>query len=362
MIHPSIQKSGSGLSGKNESFLAIPWDNHTTPQKILAVRLQALGDTVITLPYLQGLKNILPSTEFHFLTREEFGDIPRNMKMFDNVLTIKGGRDVKLQLLNSLFLLPRLWKEKYDIVIDLQRNRVSRMIRRALHPQSFSEFDRFSLKTAGDRTRATINDLDFQSIPEIPANLQLREKLRGMDRLREAGYDPAKKFIVLNPAGSHLTKCWPLENYVGLAKKWIDLVDTDVRFLILGVKEMREKALYLKEKLGDRLINLVEKTTPSEAFNILRQAELVVTEDSGLMHMAWVAQVPVVALFGSTRSAWSRPMGASSVCLDSSDLECGECLQPLCRYGDVHCLSRHSPEAVIAIAKKLLSERNHRSE
>jgi ADP-heptose:LPS heptosyltransferase len=318
--------------------------------------LQALGDTVITLPYLQALRSILPATEFHFVTREEFADIPRNVKMFDKVYAVNGGFDINRQFMSAAILIPRLQKEKYDVVIDLQRNFLTRTIRRLLFPRSFSEFDRFSLKSAGDRTRDTINKIGFTPLPDMLSRLDLREADRGLDKLKSAGYDPGRKLVVLNPAGNFITKSWPLESYQRFAEGWSNTVDSSVQFLILGVERLREKSNYLKAILGRTIIDLVGKTTLSEAFNILRQAELVLSEDSGLMHMAWVAQVPVVALFGSSRSSWSKPVG-NSVCLNSSDLECGECLQATCRFGDVNCLTRYSPEFVIETAKKLLTTR-----
>ncbi len=131
------------ISEKKESIRAVPWSGRTYPKKILAIRFQALGDTVITLPYLQGLHAIWPSAQFHFLTREEFSDLPRAMKMFDIVYTVGGGRDRTRQFGNAVRLVPRLRKEHYEIVIDLQRNMLSRMLRRLMRPKSFSEFDRF---------------------------------------------------------------------------------------------------------------------------------------------------------------------------------------------------------------------------
>jgi ADP-heptose:LPS heptosyltransferase len=231
------------------------------------------------------------------------------------------------------------------------------MLRQIMRPKSFSEFDRFSLNTAGDRTRKTIDNLEAEPIPELLPRLDLRENLHGLSILNAAGYHSNKKLIVLNPAGSFVTKCWPLDHFIGFANSWIDNVDANVQFLILGTELIREKARYLKEKLKDKIINLVEKTTPSDAFTILQKAQLVVSEDSGLMHMAWVAQVPVVALFGSTRSIWSKPLGKRSVCLDSSDLECGECLQPTCRFGDVRCLSRYSAGFIVETARALLDKK-----
>jgi heptosyltransferase II len=341
----------------HESPTALPWLNPRPPEKILAIRLQALGDTVITLPYMESLRNVLPSTRIDFLTREEFQDLPRNLKLFHRVYALGGGRNSLTQLASAFGLLPKLRKEKYDIVIDLQRNRLTRFVRRALHPKSFSEFDRFSLMSAGERTRITINKLGLQAVDEIVPPLQLHDEYCGVDKLEASSCEPAKFLLVLNPAGSYVTKAWPIENYVEFARLWRESVNKDVQFLILGLDMIAEKSFVLKEKIGNGVINLVGRTTIREAFNILRRADLVLSEDSGLMHMAWVAGVPTLALFGSSRSVWSKPLGKFSVCLDSSDLECGECLQPACRFGDVRCLTRYSPEFVVNTARTLLALR-----
>jgi heptosyltransferase II len=345
------------ISEKKESIHVVPWSGRTNPKKVLAIRFQAFGDTVITLPYLQALHAIWPSSQIHFLTRDEFSELPRRLKIFTAVHTIGGGRSRPRQYGNALRLVPRLQKERFDVVIDLQRNAMSRMIRRLLLPKSFSEFDRYSLNSAGDRTRATIDKLGARPIPESLPPIDVREDPRASGILNEAGYHGTNKLIVLNPAGNFVTKSWPLEHYLDFANRWIDNVNAKAQFLILGTEAIQDKAVYVKEKLGGRVLNLVGKTTASEAFAILQKAELVVSEDSGLMHMAWVAGVPVVALFGSTRSAWSKPLGEWSVCLNSSDLECGECLKPACRFGDVRCLSRYTAEFIVETAKTLLDRK-----
>jgi len=274
--------------------------------------------------------------------------------MFSAVHTIDGGRRRERQISSAIRLIPHLWKEHYDVVIDLQRNFLTRSIRRLLRPKSFSEFDRFSFSSAGERVRDTIVRLGFTSIASSPVPLQIREEQRGLEKLITANFDIKNKLIVLNPAGSFVTREWPLENYIQFSLHWKKEVDANAQFIILGAPSLKEKANFIKAKLGENLIDLVGSTTVSEAFNILRHANLVVSEDSGLMHMAWVAGVPVVALFGSTRSAWSRPLGDNSLCLNSSDLECGECLQAECRFGDTHCLTRYTPNLIVEAASKLL--------
>jgi heptosyltransferase-2 len=340
-----------------ESFRSRSWTLSKLPKKILVIRFHSFGDVVITLPYLQALKNALPHVELHLLTREECSDIPRHAAMFSKVHALEDRRNAKLLFTKAVALYPFLLMERYDVVLDLQRNTLSRLIRRLLLPKSYSEFDRFSLHTAGERTRITIDKLGFAQLPEALPKLQLRENKIGLNKLFLSNFNPAKKLFILNPAGNFVTKNWPLEYYAQFARMWLENIDNFVQFAVIGVDSMRAKAEYLKNRLGDNLISLVGSTTQAEAFNILQKADLVLTEDSGLMHMSWVSQIPVIALFGSTKSVWSKPVGEFSVCLDSSNLECGECAQPFCRFSDVHCLTRHTPDIVVKIARELLQKR-----
>ena len=72
------------------------------------------------------------------------------------------------------------------------------------------------------------------------------------------------------------------------------------------------------------------------------------------MHLAWVQGVPTLALFGASRSAWSRPEGPRADGFYSEDLSCGACMQPVCARGDLHCLVRVSVDDVEARAVSLM--------
>src|ERR1700682_5926727 len=103
-----------------------PWTEKSAPRRILAIRLQALGDVVITLPYLQCLRNSLsPDAQLDLLTRKETQDIPQNIELFDHVYAIGGARNFRKQLLSTFLLLPQLWLRRYDVIIDLQNNILS---------------------------------------------------------------------------------------------------------------------------------------------------------------------------------------------------------------------------------------------
>jgi ADP-heptose:LPS heptosyltransferase len=101
------------------------------------------------------------------------------------------------------------------------------------------------------------------------------------------------------------------------------------------------------------VISIVGETTTAQAFAIVQLAELMISEDSGLMHMGWVSGIKTIALFGSTRSDWAQPLGRHARFFDSSDLPCGNCMREICAYGDNHCLTRYTPAFIFEQARAL---------
>ena len=343
-------------SRRGMDILARPWTKANFPKRILAIRLQATGDVTITLPYLQHLRNSLPtSTKIDFLTRKECDDIPKNILLFNKVIAIGGGRSFKRQLLYTFFLAPGFLFRRYDVVIDLQDNEISEIVRRFIRPGAWSVFDRFTPRAAGERTRLTIEAVGLGK-NEINSDFKFKDHADSIRILKKNGWNGTKELVVLNPASAFITRNWPLENYATFAALWLKRFP-NAQFLVIGTSIIAPKADYLKTKMGNNVISIVNQTTPSQAFAVLQQARFVLSEDSGLMHMAWVSGIPTLALFGSTRSDWTQPLGKSSSFLGSSDLPCGNCMQEVCRYGDVHCLTRYTPEFVFEKASRLVRDK-----
>ena len=336
---------------------AIPWTLSRPPKRVLAIRLQATGDVVITLPYLQELRRRLPpDTPLDFLTREETASIPQSLRLFGKVFAIGGGRNHRKQWLYTLLLLPLLLVRRYEVVIDLQNNRISRFVTRVLSPRAWSQFDRFSPIPAGERNRLTIEAVGLtlqapsgsrQAMPGLHprGRFRLRNPLEGLLLLKSHGWNCQDELVLLNPAGAFVTRHWSIDNYVAFARLWLEEHPT-TRFLVLGTPFIAPRAALLREQLGHQLIDLTGKTTPAEAFAVLQHVSFALSEDSGLMHMAWTSGIPTLALFGSTRSDWARPLGPHTGFLDSSDLPCGNCMQSVCALGDVRCMKRYAPEDI----------------
>jgi ADP-heptose:LPS heptosyltransferase len=83
---------------------AQPWTKNDLPKRILAIRLQAMGDLAITLPYLQALRNMLPpSTILDLLTRKEVDNIPRNLLLFNKIYSIGGKKKFQKTIYLHMF-------------------------------------------------------------------------------------------------------------------------------------------------------------------------------------------------------------------------------------------------------------------
>jgi len=339
--------------GVNERRSFSPWSAPHTPRRALLIRFHALGDVALVLPCAAHLARRWPDAQIDLLTGSPADALAEAVPVFHSVMTLPQASGRSKRLFDALRAGLSLRARKYDIVIDLQRNHVSRIIRILSGAPAWSEFDRYSPTPAPVRILSTVSRAGVADpLHEIPVPISSGRIESGRRLLADCGWDGSTKLIVLNPAGLWRTRNWPLSSYVELYRLWS--MREQIRALVLGTDRVAEKGAFIARESGAGVINLAGKTTPGEAFAILRHAALIVSEDSGLMHMAWAAGLPIVALFGSSRSDWSAPQGERAVCMDSSDLECGCCMEPACRFGDVHCLTRHSPGAVLEAALGLL--------
>ncbi|MBX7150566.1 glycosyltransferase family 9 protein [bacterium] len=341
-----------------ESQSINSWNRQSDPKRILIIRFHAIGDVAITFPSCAGLSTLFPNCEIDFLTTESCRTLVEVPCMFTRIHIIPDIHHSTIKLWQTLFQIQKLQKYSYDIVIDLQRNRYSRLMRRYLNPTAWGEFDRFSPIPAGLRTLYTFRKTGLAVNLEFCCPIKPEIKTKATQILFQNGWNGTDLLIVINPAGLWKTRNWPIENYV----EFMRLLESSfpVTFLFLGTERIKNKVEFLSSNTSFRSINLLTKTSIGMAFAILQETSAMISEDSGLMHMAWISGIPTIALFGSSRHDWSTPLGAHSVCLHSGDLKCGSCMQPECSLGDIQCLKRRSPEIVFKIFCELTKARTNK--
>lgn len=320
--------------------------------KILIIRFHAFGDLVAILPYVNALRKAHPDAQIDLLTAERVKTIPENVILFDRVIGITGGMQPKRLFLGAVLKLPALLLQGYTNVIDLQADRKSKMVLRILGHYKTPVFEKYSADFAGLRYQKAIQNSGFSTTADF--QLSLKSSEFGINKLKEAGWDGKSRLIILNPAGFYTSRNWPMPHYLSFIALLEKELKGDFHILFIGDDRIAEKAQTMTNAFPERCLNLVGKTSQMEAFAILPHIQLMLSEDSGLAHMAWVQGVKLCLMLGSTRADWTAPPYEHVINLTSSDLECGDCMEAVCKYGDVRCLTRYTPELVYAQIAKWL--------
>lgn len=313
--------------------------------RIVLIRLHAFGDVAITFPVLAALRRRLPGARLTVVTDPGNAEVVRAHRAVDSVVEVDARASRPARIAALMAAAARIRMEGRPAVLDLQRNEISRALTRLVAPRRFAAFDRYAPRTALTRYLEATEAIGLAGLsPVLEPHASEGAITSARARLAAMGAVPGRPLVCLNPAGGWESKQWPLERYVELGHQ---LYARGWQLLALGSSPLSARHAMLREALGSRLVDLAGRTTPSEALALASLASLVISDDSGLMHLAWVQGVPAIALFGSTRSAWSRPEGPLSSGFYSEDLECGACMLASCSRGDRHCLLRVSVEDVL---------------
>ena len=255
--------------------------------------------------------------------------------------------------LNLLAAYPALLLEGFDAVVDLQNNTLARMMRRALFPTAWAQFDRFSKIHALQRYQNTINALGLGLI-EAEWKIALHDEQTGLEKLRKKGWNGRDRLVLLNPCGAFTSRQWGEQQYLAFARLWLAKVDENTKFVLLGYVILLEKTRVLARDLGQSCFNLIGETSTKEVFNIVRHMNLTLSDDGALLHASWINQVPTIAFLGASPSYWGRPLGKKSFGFTSEDLPCGNCHRTDCIWGDNRCLTRVTADMAVEQARALL--------
>lgn len=346
---------------KKESISFNQWSGHSSPQKILVIRIQALGDLFFTFPLIADLKQKYPNSKIDLLTRSDYAPFAEKMSLFHQVhsipINIKSRFQRFINIYASIKLALQLKKHQYEVVIDLQRNENSRLIRRYLNPLAWTEFDRFSPQSALVRNQQSINLLGLEYLePNFSFAKTIPSQQKLMKLSEQFGKNSNTDIVIINPAGAFENRHWPLERYIEFINLWLKK-HSQCQFVILGVDKIKQKADELQARYPEHVINLVNETSIFEAYQIVLSAKLMLTEDSGLGHFAWLSGVNTVMMLGATRHDWVAPIGQHTYCFHSGDLPCGDCWQFTCARHDNYCMTRLTSHQVFDKANALYSQK-----
>jgi len=179
------------------------------------------------------------------------------------------------------------------------------------------------------------------------------------DNLQQAlvkfNIDKKLPIVALCPGAEFgISKKWPAKYYAQVAQHYIN---SGFKVFILGSKAdvatSCEVISYLPHNLQVHIYNLAGKTSLVDAVDLLSLAELVISNDSGLMHVASAVGCKVVAIYGATAAEFAPPLAHRSA-KAYIDLECRPCRKRVCQFGHYQCLYDLSAQQVLNIAQNLI--------
>ncbi len=297
---------------------------------ILIIKPSSLGDIVLALPALSTLRKGYPAAHITWLVRPDFAPLLRkNPYLYEIVLfdlKFLGKALYNPAALSELVLLiKRLRSRRFDAVFDFQG-----LLRTGLLGWLSGCNRRFGMANARElghlfynrkivQDRGCIHLVDYYrkmvaasgaNVDEIEFLLPGRQEAeRQVERLlAENGVDK-DSYAVLVPGSAHVEKCWPVEKYAVLADK----ISSQFGFSIVAVGTEVEKQVTARLKMLTKttIVDFAGLTNIPELVALLRNARIVVSNDTGPGHIAGALGVPVVLIFGPTNPARVAPYGRS---------------------------------------------------
>jgi lipopolysaccharide heptosyltransferase I len=333
----------------------------TACKKILIVKPSSLGDVVHSLPFLNAVHECFPGAEVHWVIAKGLEGLLEGHPMIHRLIVINKDLWKKVsQAGDTVREIRQLYRglrnEHYDLVVDLQGLLRSGLIAMATHATvrvGFSEAREgsrlfYTRKVKGGRGIHAV-DRYMRIAAELgcPADriaFPFPQKPAGSDKMRRILADLGH-YAVIVPGARWKTKIWPAENFGTVAAK------LPVRSIVVGSRGDRGIADRVVSSSRGRAISLAGETDLSELIELIKGARVVITNDSGPMHIGAALNIPVIAVFGPTSPALTGPYGKGHVILQT-DEPCIPCFKREC--ADLKCMLGIAPEKVIEKAAAVL--------
>ena len=274
--------------------------------KILVIRFSSIGDIVLTTPVIRCLKNQIDDVEIHVLTKKKFSSLYKTNPYINKVYEYDDSLKKNIKELKL---------ENYDYIVDLQKNKRSVRVTRALHKPHSSfpklNFKKFLLTTFKINLMPDIHIVDryFKAVEK----LGVKNDFQGLDffisekndyplsELSENFQEGYHAFVI---GGTYKTKILPAVKIVEIIQKLNEPV------ILLGGPDDVERANEILDKISksqnlrisesQQLISLVGKINLEQSASIVKKAKSVLTNDTGLMHIAAAFHKNIVSVWGNT--------------------------------------------------------------
>jgi heptosyltransferase-2 len=333
-------------------------------RKILVMRYRFIGDTVLTVPFLRNLREAFPQARIDLMLEPFSGQVIEGCPYVDRIIpfelkTIHKYSESSERGKFGAYVHYRslIRRERYDAVFVLKRSlssallvwaaRVPRRIGFATEGRGLLLTDHVAYRHDQHEVENFLDCLRAVDVPVRTKHLELwttpEQDRRASELFDKAGWKPDDLKVVIHAAASLPAKQWPLERFATVMSALRER--HRARFVFTGAKD--DSRLYEEiERRGPfGGLNLCGVTSIRENIAVYRASNLFFGVDSGPLHMAAAAGIPVVGLFGPTDERKWGPWGDGHRIV-SKYLACHPCKPHKC--GDHQCMDRISAGEALA--------------
>ena len=336
-------------------------------KKILIIRFSSIGDIILSTPLIRAVRKHYPEAEIDFVVKQEFSDLVKTNPHLNHIYVFDKSK------LNDLRRIKKEVRSKgYHWVIDIHKNFRSRILRKGIGAKVTSYHKMIWKRTLLVwwgwnlfKQIIPVYQKYFQAVEpmgikydgmgtEIVVPIEIQDIVK--DKLIKGGYETQRPLITICPGASFANKRWLPDRFARVADKLRQSYQAQIAFA--GGPQDHELCKQIIGQLPfGRAFNFAGKFDLLQSAALLGHSSLVITNDSGLMHLAQAQKVPVVAIFGSTTGELGYfPLPGKSVVVELP-VSCRPCSHnglDKCPKGHFKCMKDITEDQVIQACNKLI--------
>lgn len=307
--------------------------------KFLVIRFSSIGDIVLTTPVVRCAKNQIPGVEIHFLTKLSMKDLVIGNPYIDQCHFLDNNIDETIAALKEI---------PFDYIIDLHQNIRSWKIKKALGVPTFS-YKKLSLQ------KWLLAKLQINFLPKTHVcdryidtlqNFNVISDGKGLDYFFPKDYSfkaanlPTSHlagFVAFVIGASYFNKKMPVQKWIELAKQ------INKPIVLIGGKEDMKFANELAAAVPNFIYNAAGKYDLKESASIIQMAQVVVSHDTGFLHVAAAFKKPTITIWGATSPAlqFEAYYPAGSITPHYNSIVPSLTCQPCSKQGEDKCPQGH---------------------
>ena len=342
-------------------------NTNTNTKRILIIGASWVGDMVMAQTLLIFLKQKHPNSKIDVLAPAWSKDILSRMPEIDQCLEIplkhgefklslryKIGKSLRQNKYDHAYVLPNSLKSAFIPFFAKIKTRTGwKGESRYFFLNDIKILDKQSLNLMIDRFVAlaldNIKKPQKQDLPDpIIKPKLISTKKQQEDVLKKFKYKKNKKPILSLCPGAAFgpAKQWPAKYHASVAN---EMIKQGWEIWILGAGKDLEIMTEINNLTNNQCVLFGNEAGLADKIDLLAISDMVITNDSGLMHIACAVNTPVVAIYGSTSPGFTPPLSDNNIILgiDPKELTCRPCFQRTCRFGHYKCLNNISPKLVL---------------